>query len=619
MSERRCGEEAVGIVSLRYGSIRRELPQPTAWVLLVVMVWALSAMVALPVSAETPAEALGSDLQQAQELVKAKRYDQAEKLYLAILESDTEADRRFGAQKGLTILYVSANKLPEAETAYRQLLSRFSDHKDLPQAVYNIGRTYGQVGKTDKAQQLYQHVMENWHDTEWAIHAQRDIIHFHLERGDEMGATDAVQELLTDFASHKDIAGTIYNLAKYYRSLRKPDVGFKLHEYNVEHYAEDRYGMWSQIEIIKSYIWDANDAGMDRAFSKLVGVFSQQPSLSKEVYQIGLACNKAGKADKARYFYRYVVEHWPESDPAVRSQVAILDAYAPPEADEAVEAVFDRLIETFWQQKTPAKEVYETGIRYRETRPAQARKVHQYNVERSSKEDPYAMWSQVEVIKSWIRDENESQAEAAYRKLLDIFSRQPTLAKEVCRVGDAYVSAGNYDKAARLYQYAQQNWTAHEQQLWAHVGFIRLQIARGDDATAWSAIGSLITDFKEHPELAKAMGGIGQQYYLRSFAYKAQGSGDRVKDSFVRTVTVLEKIVKEFPDSVDAAPPCLYAAGVCYQELGDHEKARGFFRQIVSRWPDYEYARQAKAMAESRVKDLQGPVTGLMSLNQEGR
>ncbi|MDH7598990.1 MAG: hypothetical protein QHH07_05070, partial [Sedimentisphaerales bacterium] len=151
-------------------------------------------------------------------------------------------------------------------------------------------------------------------------------------------------------------------LGKYYIRLGRVQEGLKLHRYNVEHYPyKDRYGLWSQIEIIKQGIVDGNDTEVDRQFSRLLDIFKDQPSLPREVYQIGYQSSRRGRHDRAKGYYRYVIDHWPDSEDSIGAQLALLEKQ-PGKGDASIDEVVDQLIAAFWHNKTPAKEVYEVAI-----------------------------------------------------------------------------------------------------------------------------------------------------------------------------------------------------------------------------------------------------------------
>ena len=51
----------------------------------------------------------------------------------------------------------------------------------------------------------------------------------------------------------------------------------------------------------------------------------------------------------------------------------------------------------------------------------------------------------------------------------------------------------------------------------------------------------------------------------------------------------------ELQGSASVADAYFYS-GVCYEQLGKHDKAQEYFKQVIMRWPDYKYARDAEFM-----------------------
>ncbi|MDH7598595.1 MAG: hypothetical protein QHH07_03015 [Sedimentisphaerales bacterium] len=335
-----------------------------------------------------------------------------------------------------------------------------------------------------------------------------------LEAGDEKAAVDQVDRLLVEFRDHKDISGTIYNLGKYYIRLGRVQEGLKLHRYNVEHYPyKDRYGLWSQIEIIKQGIVDGNDT-------------KDQPAVT---YQIGYLYSRQGRSDRARRFYQYCIEHWPDDAYAIASQIGLIDGQlAPNPKDEGqigqVDRSIEALIEAISKAGLSSKDIYELGMRYRDRWPQQARLIHRYNAEHSNKADKYTLWSAVELVKSFIRAGELDKAQAAIDTLAHDYANRSSLPVELCKLANTFLESvatdplnqakAQYpDKAAGLYQYAQGHMDQSDpNQLWAKQGLVRLDLMKGKDVQG--AIEALKADYKDSPDLPAAVYEIAVQFYM---------------------------------------------------------------------------------------------------------
>ena len=205
------------------------------------------------------------------------------------------------------------------------------------------------------------------------------------------------------------------------------------------------------------------------------------------------------------------------------------------------------------------------------------------------------MWSQSEIVDFHIRDGNDTAADAAYDKLIEVFSGQPTIPKEIHQIADVYSRAERYDKGSQLYQYVIDNWPKTSHELWAKAGMARLKINTGDDQAAKVILDELIVDFNGYPELPQEIFIIGEQYYNKAFWHENKGQKDEAKDYFRKTITVWERIITELPES-SITPQAYYIAGRCYESLGEYEQAIYYFEIVVDNWPDYERAWNAQFM-----------------------
>ena len=131
-----------------------------------------------------------------------------------------------------------------------------------------------------------------------------------MTSSDDPNTEAAVEKLLTNFNDNPLIARAVWDTGRFYRKSKKYDKAIQIHQYNVEHFPADIHAIWSQVEIIYSHLREGDDAGADAAVGNLLTVFSNQPTLPKEIYQVAGRYDELKKYDKARQLYQYNVEHF---------------------------------------------------------------------------------------------------------------------------------------------------------------------------------------------------------------------------------------------------------------------------------------------------------------------
>lgn len=527
----------------------------------------------------------------------------------AAVAAQKARDEAFAAQKKLVLQTIARKEFAQAAIESDQLFARFPNHEGLAQAAYDIAVACADVGEASSAREFYDYTIQHWPDSEWAIHSQRDIIHAAIKRKDAAATQAALDKLLTDFAKHKDIAGIVYNLAKHYNSLGDAKIGEKLHVYNVAHYASDKYGLWSQIEIVKAHIADANDPAADAACERLVTTFASDKDLPHVIYGLGVLYTEAKRAERADKFYRYVLDAWPDSPHTAWARLAILDSEGRPESDPAEEEALVALREALGKMGLPARDLYRAAMDLRASRPQRALALHRYNSQHSAGGGQFPFWSQIEVVKALITSGDDAVAEEACNMLMTRYAGETDMPKELYQIADIYMQAGKYDKAEQRYQYIADHWSSKEDRLWAALGRIKLQIAGDAEAEAEAAFENILAEYADYPPFAELALVVPQAYYDRGFRRltesrtlsKADGDQDTNaeraasgRESLQRAVAAWERLSDLAPTS-PATPQALYCAAVCKaQELGDYEGGIQDFEEVLKTWPDYTYAWHAQ-------------------------
>jgi tetratricopeptide (TPR) repeat protein len=525
-----------------------------------------------------------------------------------VVDTQKARDEVFAAQKERVLQTIAGKDLAQAAIESDRLFSQFADLPGLAQAAYDIAVACADVGQTDSARQLYDYVIAHWPDSVWAIRSQRGIIHAAIKRKDTEATQAALDKLLTDFAQHPDIAGTVYNLAKDYHSLGDRKIAEKLHAYNVEHYAGDKYGLWSQIEIVKAHIADANDAAADAACEKLVKTFASAKSLPHEIYRFGLAYAKAKRPERAEVFYRHVLDHWPASPHTAWARLALLDGEGRAESDPVVQKAVAKLVEVLPQQDLPGRDIYKAALDLDQNqgKPQRALALHQYNAEHSPKDDQYTVWSLIEVVKAHIRAGNEPAATQARQTMLTRYAELENLPDIVYLFGDIYIETGQYDRAEQLYTYIEQTWPGTKDTLWSQVGRARSLIHQGRDDQAEAVFQQMMAEYASHPRLVEGVRILGESYwdYIMRAARTEPGSrqtpraprpGDAERLETMlryrsRGLEKFELIIKEFPEDDTNTPFAYHSAGQYLIALGQPQKAAEYYQKVCQTWPDYRLA-----------------------------
>jgi tetratricopeptide (TPR) repeat protein len=554
---------------------------------------------------------ISDQLKQAQDYQNNRQYEQAEAIYQQIVTAFPDTNDALEAQKQLTLIYIATDKQQQADAAFEKLVAGFSKHKGIAEAVWQIAKRYEEPEKYNKAFQLHQYNVKHFPGDLYAMWSQVEVVYHRILNVGLGNADAAFNDLVTIFSDQPTLPKEIFHIAAVYTNIGKADESLPLHQYNISHFPNDINDIYVLISQVDCHILQGDDAAAQAEFDKLISLFSSHPALSEGIWSIGRTYSAVRKFDSAFKVHTYNAEHFPDTELGMCSQVEIVRYHIRNANDAAADAAVDKLLAMFSKQPNLPKEIYQLAVEVNKAgKRERAIRLHQCNVAHFPI-DMYAMRSQVEIVYSYIRDGNEPAADAAFNKLLTVFSSQPTLPKKVHEIADAYSIAGRDDKANQLYQYVINLPKADPksgQSILAKAGMARLNISLGNDAAVQTDVNNLIADFKDNPDLPQAIFTVGDEYYNKTLNNKGEPnlSEAKAKEYYQKALAVWERIITELPKSESIFITHAYClSAVCYHELGNHEKAIEYFQKVVTDWPDYEYAWSAQYLIGECYEDLQ--------------
>lgn len=399
-----------------------------------------------------------AQLEQAKMYRKQGYYQQAEGIYQQIVTDYPGTDYTLQAQKGLTVLYLVWGKVSEAHAAYEQLPDPSSEHQSLAEAAHQVAYKLLKGNKDKKALLVYEHIVKSWSCDDYALWLQTIEAISNIRSDNDEAAEAAIETLLTGFSGHKDIAKAVNKIGDRYHQLKRYEKAREIFQYVVDNWPKAEYAIWSQKSLVGSSIQLGDDDATEAAIEKLITVFFEDERIAEMLGQVAGTYRKVKNYEKALELYQYVLDNWPDSEQAIRSQRGIVLSNIGLGDDPNTEAAIEKLINNYSGHKHLAEAVYHVARKLKDD--AKAASLYQYIIE-NCPDSELAIKSEAKIGNINIRLGDLNAAQVILDGLLADYSGDPVLPKAVAVMGDGYYnqallleSKGLYEDAKWYYQRA---------------------------------------------------------------------------------------------------------------------------------------------------------------------
>jgi TolA-binding protein len=372
-------------------------------------------------------------LQQAEDYEKEGHFEQAEATYKEIVAEYGGTDEALRGQEKLTILYIRCSKPAEADSAFQDLVTGFSQNDHVADAVDHIADAYRELGQFEKARVRYRHAAQQWPSAEHAAEAQAGVARCSILLGDEDAAQAATDKLLADFGASPHIAKAVDNVADEYRKLSKYGQARDIYRTIVERWSGAEHAIEAQKGVVLCSIALADDPNAQVAMNELWSDFSGHADLAAVLYDIADGYQKARRFDKAKDIYQDVAEQCPNSRYAPKAPLDIrkadILALADSGQDGAVDGAIDSLAADFAGNEYLPTVVYKIAVQYHV-------KAYRRINEGQTNESPHAFQRAAEI----------------FERVTNDFAGSDPVAKACRSAGDCYRKTGDYQTSITWYQ-----------------------------------------------------------------------------------------------------------------------------------------------------------------------
>jgi len=268
---------------------------------------------------------------------ESKKYDKAIELNQYVVDNWPEAEHALFAQADLIKSYLALGDDPNAEAAVKKLLSEFSGNRYKPRAIHNTAWEYRKAGRYDKADQLYQYVVDNQSGNEDMMWVKTGIARLNIALGNDAAVEKTIDILITDFNDNPELATAIFILGEeYYNEAFNTKGDTNSPDARPEEYYRKALAVWERIvaELPQSESTDTAHA-----------------------YYFSAVCyRKLGNQEKAVEYFQKVVDRWPEYRYAWSAQCLIGECYeklqssgklSVSEAEPMIEQAYQVVIEKY--------------------------------------------------------------------------------------------------------------------------------------------------------------------------------------------------------------------------------------------------------------------------------
>ncbi len=517
---------------------------------------------------------------QAHKFAQDDDYNGAETVYKQISAENPGTDYDFNAKILLTMHYIRRDKKILTDAAYESLINDFADHPDLPRKLHEeIGYTLREnrvVGRPDKARQIYQYMKQRW--PQRGLSCQAGIIQCYMKEGDWENTSTAIDELLRDYAD-SDLSTAIYDLAYQYRSHKKWEKSRDLYKYALSQWPQHNQATKAMRYAIKADIKLGNNAG--KQIENLIAANANNEKIGYEIGELAGDYAQTGNYEKAASLYALVAQRWPQSEWAPWAQCQSARMYIEigdyTNAAEVVEKLKTELSTSpgIVNALEDVGDKYELNYSSRE-----AYDIYKYLLQ-NWPTDSHAITIQMKAILSQIRLRDLDKANAELSNLLDNFTGNKKLAPMVHEVVEEYRDAGYNEEGRTLFKYILENWTQDEStNLELQTGLALQSIKLGELAKAQTATDNLIADYNDHPNIAKALFQIAEEYFYA--------------EKYNEASALWELLETDYPSiKFKTRDEILYVLGVCYQRMEKYDTSIEYYQEFIQKHPNHRFMADA--------------------------
>ena len=398
------------------------------------------------------------------------------------------------------------------------------------------------TGYYAQAEAAYKQIAAGNPRTDVALAAQRGLAMLYVKTGQDSLLTQTCESITTDFGTHKDTPSVLSQIADECRNANRHDMAVQIYQYVVDHWPSDKDTVWRQANLVTCHLCLKDETQANAAFEKLRTGYGDRPDFRHAVCTIG------------------------------------------------------------------------DNLRWRDLNPQAARQM--YTLAASGDLYPDVIWARMGLAISCVCLKDFKAAASVAESIAADFGKDSRVGQAICHIADAYRAAGKHPEAQRLYQYVVDHYPDDEYAMWSQAGLAISSLSGRDEPATQAAIEKLRTSYANQKEFAAAAGVVAdncrwREAYVKArdlYALAAATGPDHPNDIWFQMGLAISSICTEDLKAAQTAldrlhnryrdhpglTQALYEVGCTFSNAGQFDKAAQELNQVITRWPNSDYALKAK-------------------------
>jgi outer membrane protein assembly factor BamD (BamD/ComL family) len=488
-----------------------------------------------------------------------------------IIQQWPDSHEAMWAQRGIVFAEINLGDYAAADAATETLIAKYPNHKDLVQAFSHLGNDYRRMKQYDKARDCYQYVADQGPQNPYALSAQQQVVMMSFKLQEDSAAEAAIDALLTNFAEHKEIPNVISQVAQTYhdklrQGVKQQEPAYyaamikRLYGHILTHQPDSERAMWAQRGIAFAEIHLGDYAAADAAIETLLADYPDHKDLAQALYFLGNDFHRMKQYAKARTYYQYICDQWPQTDQAIMAESGVIRCNLRLNQVEDINTAITLLTEKYQDHPILDHVILEIGEEYLRIAKALDKQ------------------GQVEAVDFY------SQALSLFEKIIREMPDSQYLPHAHYMGGGCLVKLMQFAQGVGYFQKVVDNWPdfkfAGSAQLLVGC-YTRVMRDRGDipaeqaDPLIQIAFENVIDRYK-----------VSSTPHIYELALKRLGQLHMKHDHWQEAVMYFETFRQEFPDSHYFTSSVLYDLVRAYEGMGEPALAIDVCEEFIQTCPD---------------------------------